>query len=159
MNKIRALTNIDGVGKQRFELYKKAYDWINHSIKEGFYLESIALIESLIADRLESRLSFLSKKNFAFKTLERIISKCNDIETDPNLKSIVLNDLVRWKDNRNKALHEMVKIEKGTSIDWDTRRNLTRKSAKDGLKLLRIIDNSVKKLQTQQTLITTANNV
>jgi hypothetical protein len=139
------------VGRQRFELYKNAYDWINYSINEEFYLEAIALIESLIADRLESRLTFLLKKNFAFKTLERIISNSKDMETDDKLKALVVNNVNNWKDSRNKALHEMVKIEKGTSISWTKRRNLTKKTAKDGLKLLRKIDNSVKKLQRQKT--------
>ncbi len=139
------------MGRQRFELYKNAYDWINYSINEEFYLEAIALIESLIADRLESRLTFLLKKNFAFKTLERIISNSKDMETDDKLKALVVNNVNNWKDSRNKALHEMVKIEKGTSISWTKRRNLTKKTAKDGLKLLRKIDNSVKKLQRQKT--------
>ncbi|MBK8182926.1 MAG: hypothetical protein IPK63_08495 [Candidatus Competibacteraceae bacterium] len=64
-NRNRAIATADNnIGITRYQLYKRAYAKINESIKQGFYLEAISIIESLISDRLESRLTFLKGSDF-----------------------------------------------------------------------------------------------
>src|SRR3990167_3525749 len=58
----RAIATSDTtIGSTRYNLYKQAYSRINDATKQGFFLEAITIIESLISDRLESRLTFLKK--------------------------------------------------------------------------------------------------
>lgn len=140
------------VGRARYNLYREAFGHINPSIDEGFYLEAITLVESLIADRLESRCTFINKKDFSFKTLEQIIKfligdkKDNGNEKDIELREIVENELKRWKNERNKALHEMAKMEDGDSRTWDERVEGLKRTAKSGLTLVRKIDKRCKQL-------------
>lgn len=54
--KVRAIAKEDNeVGLERYKLYKSAFSRINKAIKEEYYLEAITLVESILADRLESR--------------------------------------------------------------------------------------------------------
>ena len=53
----------NGYGTRRRMLYESARDQIERSIQSGIYGEAMALCESILADRLESRLSFLRNKN------------------------------------------------------------------------------------------------
>ena len=54
----RAITASDNdIGQERHKLYKSSFSWIKKSIGAGYYLEAISVVESLVADRLESYLS------------------------------------------------------------------------------------------------------
>lgn len=55
-----------GYGTLRYNLFRQAKKRIERSIKEGYYCEAIAIIESVITDRLESQLSYLKQKTLAF---------------------------------------------------------------------------------------------
>ena len=57
-----------GYGSLRYRLFKSAGPHIEKSIREGYYCEAITIIESVITDRLESRLSFLKQNNIGFQT-------------------------------------------------------------------------------------------
>ncbi len=74
------------VGKHRREIYKSAFKQIKLANEDSYYLEAITLIESLITDRLESRLSYLDGKDFSFKNISKLIEKSIKIETDSVLK-------------------------------------------------------------------------
>lgn len=134
------------VGSMRYGLYKQAYAQVNKAIKEGFYLEAITLIESLTSDRLESRISCRMGKDFSFKTLGSLIKELRDHESDPELKRLVDEDLDKWRQARNKALHEMVKLEQGDSGTWEERTAELIPVAEDGLTILRAIDRRHKAL-------------
>lgn len=144
----RALATIGtSVGSTRQHLYHQAYAQINSALKQEFYLEAITLIESLISDRLESRISFLKKFDFSFKTLGTLIKESRKIEKDVTFKNLVSQDLDTWRENRNKALHEMVKLADGETTTWSTRVEVLVPIATDGLKLLRRIDKRFKELR------------
>ena len=49
-------------GKIKYDLYKGALNKANKAIKNKFYIEAISIYESLLSDRLESRLQFKNKK-------------------------------------------------------------------------------------------------
>lgn len=135
------------VGKMRYNLYKQAYEQINNAMKQGFYLEAITLIESLVSDRLESRLTYLKRSDFSFKTLGTLIKTINQIETDILLKNLVSHGLNVWRDSRNKALHEMIKLEDGEETTWDQRKISLLSVAEEGLSTLRSIDKRCKELR------------
>ncbi|MBD2020474.1 hypothetical protein H6F43_09770 [Leptolyngbya sp. FACHB-36] len=144
---IRASNN--DVSQERYELYKAAFEWIAKSISEGFYLEAISLEESLITDRLESYLTWLSRTEFSFMTLGQVQKAVEKHETDTSLRSLVLNDLDQWRQARNKAAHEMVKIEDGKQINWGDRVKINQEVAEAGLELVRKIDQQTRKLRAE----------
>ena len=135
------------VGKHRREIYKSAFKQIKLANEAGFYLEAITLIESLITDRLESRLSFLDGKDFSFKTIGKLIEKSIKIETDSELKKLIEIDLRKWADGRNKSLHEMAKIAEGDFSSWDDRYLKLKNISTKGMTLLRKIDRQCEKLK------------
>ncbi|MFZ1324828.1 MAG: hypothetical protein WAT67_02175 [Candidatus Contendobacter sp.] len=147
-NRTRAIATAgNNIGITRYQLYKRAYARINESIKQEFYLEAISIIESLISDRLESRLTFLKGSDFGFKTLGQLISEINKVEADSQLKDFVTKNLDSWRFIRNKALHEMAKLEQGNILTWDDRMKDLAPCAKDGLIILRFIDRRCSQLR------------
>jgi hypothetical protein len=50
----------DGLGDRRYERYCGAFDWVVHCVEAGYFLEAIAVLDSIIWDRLSSRLGYLS---------------------------------------------------------------------------------------------------
>jgi hypothetical protein len=110
-----------GYGTRRRLLFEAARDHIEHSIELGFFCEAIAVSESIIADRLESRLSWLTKQNVGFRTLGWLIKELRKCEVDSELAHL-LGELDTWRKRRNGALHEMVKVaDDGSVPDWKTR--------------------------------------
>jgi hypothetical protein len=145
------------VGMQRHDIYKQAYNHINRAMNEGFYLESITLIESMISDRLESRLSQILETDFSFKTLGDLIDQSKRSETDVILRDLVINDLNEWRRKRNNSIHEMVKVETGDISSWENRIQGLTSIATKGLFLLKKIAKrveSLRKNQTQETKLT-----
>lgn len=135
------------IGSTRYNLYKQAYSRINDATKQGFFLEAITIIESLVSDRIESRLTFLKGRDFSFKTLGGLIKESRKIETDSALRGLVDQNLDRWRNDRNKALHEIAKIADGDSSTWEDRVKGIVPVATDGLKVLRAIDKRCKDLR------------
>jgi hypothetical protein len=148
----RAISASDNdIGQERYALYKSSFSWIAKSIDEGYYLEAISIVESLVADRLESYLPSLFDKDFNFKTLGELVQAIRSDKsgkTDEVLRSLVLNDLDKWRKDRNKAAHEMVKIEDGKRVSWKERVKINKTVAETGLELVRKIDNRIRKLRS-----------
>src|SRR4051794_20891903 len=110
-----------GYGSLRYRLFKSAGPHIEKSVREGYYCEAITIIESVVTDRLESRLSYLKQENIGFQTLGDAIRLLQRCETDSKLIAI-LDDLDKWREKRNGALHELAKIEDGKPmIEWEQR--------------------------------------
>lgn len=142
--KIRLLAlNSNNIGTLRNKLYKEGFLQIKESVELGFYLEAITIIESLISDRLESRLSYILGKDFSSKTLGALITKCKKEEVDMLLCNLVSEDLDAWRIERNSAIHEMVKISSVNASSWSERRASLKPTAEKGLRLLRQIDKRV----------------
>lgn len=131
------------VGKARQSLYRDGFRWINHCLAQGFFIEAICLVESLIADRLEARLTFVLGKDFSFKALERLIRQIDADEPDEALRVLVLDELRVWKDDRNHAAHEMLKLAEGEQPCWEDRYRRNEGVARGGLALLRKIDGRI----------------
>ena len=52
--KIRATIDTEGVDDFRHDIYADVLARINQSYENGYYIEAITLLESIISDRLES---------------------------------------------------------------------------------------------------------
>jgi hypothetical protein len=135
------------IGRVRHNLYKRAYSRINEAIAQGFYLEAITLIESLIGDRLEHRLTFLKQQDFSFKNLGELIAEARKTEIDHKLKQLVLGPLDSWRQARNSAVHEMAKIADGDLPTWEERMSSLEIIATGGLTMLRDIDKRCQQLR------------
>ncbi|MFT5834628.1 MAG: hypothetical protein ACI97N_002268 [Cognaticolwellia sp.] len=134
------------ISKKRFELYKRAIQQFNQALEAGFFLEAITICESLITDRLESRCEELGK-SMSFQTLGNLIKKLKQIEIDLEVRNLVTNELDDWRKNRNTALHEIVKFEKGESPEWKNRVEASGDYAVEGMAIFRKIDGRVTKLR------------
>jgi hypothetical protein len=136
------------VGRQRNDLYRSAWKRINEAIENGYHLEAITLIESLVSDRLESRASHLRPHDdVTFKPLGDSINKLRDIEKDVEFRDLVNIEVRAWKELRNKALHEMAKLEDGDLGTWEERIATLPPISTEGLSILRRVDNQVRKLR------------
>ena len=128
-----------GYGKLRYMLYTSAKSRIEECIEHGYYGEAVTIIESVITDRLESRISFLKKENVGFGTLGHLIKEAKKVETDAELLDLFA-ELDNWREKRNTAVHELVKIEDGQElVDWDNRMKSVGDTAREGYGLLKLV--------------------
>lgn len=136
------------VGQHRYLLYKQAISQFNRAIEHGFYLEAITICESMIADRLESRCAELNKP-LGFQMLGKLIKTLKQVEVDKALRNILVKDLDEWRLNRNTALHEIVKFEKGDFPNWENRVEASKEYAEEGMIIFRKIDNRITKIRKE----------
>ena len=74
------------VGKARYEQISCAMDQYKNAMKDGYYIEAIALMESAICDRMESTLNYLYPcTDFSYGTIGRLAD--NLIKPNAFLKS------------------------------------------------------------------------
>jgi hypothetical protein len=138
-------------GSLRYQLYVAAKKRIEECIQTGYYCEAITIIESVITDRLESRLSFLKGEDFSFKTLGTLILEAGKFEQDTELIGL-LKELDTWRENRNRAIHELVKVEKGKILSsWDERMQVISNTANEGYRILELIYRRVADLNPLHT--------
>jgi hypothetical protein len=135
-NKMRA-HNLpgSGVGKKRKTLYAAAFNRIDGAIKIGFYLEAICLIESIMADRLEARVAWLTNQTIRkFDNLGPLLNLLQPDKRKTKRRKIVTGlpesdrealkiykEVNIWRDVRNKAVHEMAKLHETDQPSWEDR--------------------------------------
>ena len=145
-SKIRA-TILDIPGQERYEIMKAAISRYNTAIEHSFFLEATALMESLISDRLESRLGELKKEQISFDTIGNLLNALRKIETDTVLKEIMNKQINMWCGERNKVIHQAAKIGLGKKKDWKDFLKQAEKTAKDGRKIFDAYNKQIKKLR------------
>ncbi|QOJ27640.1 MAG: hypothetical protein HRU80_01665 [Ignavibacteriales bacterium] len=134
------------VGQARKELYANAHFRIKESIEKGFYLEAIALCESIICDRLEARIAWISpQKKTIFNNIGNNLDFLEPREPDTLLNDTYL-EIRKWAKDRNKTLHEMVKLELINYEDWNKKYDEAKKTAIQGLRIAKKISNHVKRV-------------
>ena len=138
------------VAEARQALYTCAISLVNNAIEHGYPLEAIALLESMIADRLEARLAKISSgftyvRNFS--TLGSLTRKLGGEKLkESDIAKLRYKAVKTWAERRNKALHQMVKLAEGDTKDWAARREEAQATAEAGLKLFRELDALVRRL-------------
>ena len=61
----------NGTNIERYHLYKDVFGHLSYAMKNGFYIETIALLESAISDRLESVANVISNgTDYSYKTIK-----------------------------------------------------------------------------------------
>jgi hypothetical protein len=116
--KPRAIADgVSGIGVHRYGLYRAAWARVEEATTAGYYLEAITLLESLLADRMESRASYLPGKNEGFKTLGQLIALFRKHEREDDFQASI-DRIDAWRLHRNKALHETVKFARGEFPTW-----------------------------------------
>jgi len=127
------------IGKDRHNLFAKVIERISKAESEGYYLEAIALLESIISDRLESRLSHITDSNVGFYNLGFLIRLIQLFEKQPQIVALS-KDIKKWAERRNTCLHEMAKIKLKDNKTWDEKVNLCKDTITEGIELFREID-------------------
>ena len=102
------------VAQRRYHLYRLANERIKEAYQAGFYIECVAICESIICDRLEARLQFLTRKStkpvqvLSLGQVVREIEK-SGLEVEPDLLS-VYETVAAWANCRNTVVHQFVKV-------------------------------------------------
>ena len=141
-------------GSHRKNLYRRCIAQYNEALGHEFYVEAVAIVESLISDRLESRLACKHNDSEAkrkFSTVGKLATelkgkKANEADEARELYS----EIVLWSVNRNNVIHQLVKLADGEVPDWDARYREARKTAESGMTLFRRVDRLVSKLNRSQ---------
>jgi len=131
----------------RYNLYKSAIKKAKAAIENEFYIEAVAIYEGIIADRLESRLQFLS--NNAKVQIQSVGSAAHQCKKgDDKIKNPIMFELYKrifkWAKKRNFVLHNMVKIKEGDSdVSFEKRYDLAKEAATEGVKIFNDLKNEI----------------
>ena len=139
-NPQRAVPDED-TAKLKNELYQMAFGTMKQDLKDCRWLECIAIAESVISDRIES---VMSKKGFnhTLNTLRQNIVLFKKYADQRDKDFDELSELLsNWAIEGNYALHRMVKVEIGDSLDWNQRLQRMQKTAEEGLSLANKMNN------------------
>lgn len=147
-NIVRATIFDDGIAKKKYETIKYCLDRFKLAFENEFYLEAITLMESLIADRLESRLTELNKKAHTFETLGKLRGELLKKEKSKPIFLIIESDLKVWTQLRNIAIHQAAKIEKDNPKDLSEFTKQSLITAKKGKALFDKLNKEIKKIRS-----------
>ena len=125
-----------GLGSARYQVIKSTADRIAEAQDGGFSVEALMLTESILAERLESRLMYLSgrshKPHMGFVALIGLLGKCERVEGFRAL----LPQLREWAKSRNEAAHGMAKLPELGSPEWHAKLEAASVAAERGMRLL-----------------------
>lgn len=121
------------LGKSKQQLYKLAYKRVQSSIRRGAHIEAIALLESIMSDRIESAISSVTRKPVSASTLGSIFKTLDKLSpADDDLKALVW----AWNESRGLVIHQMVKLTNDYNSTWAERVKFAKTTAQEGLILL-----------------------
>ena len=134
------------VGQDRYQLYKASIDQYQKALKDGYFLECITLMESLIKDRLESIYNEIHHQDDTSKMpFGRMSNILNDLdETELKVK------LDEWIQKRNCAIHAMAKLQEYSGVTFEVRYISLQDIAEEGYELLKAIDSAIRKYRKEQ---------
>lgn len=146
VSKRRVPNNLKNVGALRQILWAKSKKRMQRAIKSGFWLEAIAIQESMIADRLESAIQ-IKDSEVAVNNLNQALKRLK--EEFPGVLEPDLEEQVRdWWSGRNSALHGLVKLsEESLNDSWSMRLANARNYAKSGVEIVNEIDKLTKRVK------------
>lgn len=148
MKQYRDVAGHGGLGNRRYERYCAAFDWVEHCVKAGYFLEAIAVLDSLIWDRLSSRLGHLKDKpvdlhkNCGVLCSELIgDSATGGCERDGGFRNVI-GQIKYWLIRRNDAVHATAKVFRADASEEDFSAILKshRQTALDGVIYLQALD-------------------
>lgn len=132
----------------RGQIFRSSYKRARRAISEGFYLEAIVIIESLLADRLESVLSAATAAPVQFRT-------ANEAARDLRGSSLIDQDLLArissWSYGRSRWVHEFAKVSDEDHLTWHGRLADARDVALSGFDLVTQVTAAAKKAKSKST--------
>ena len=131
------------VGLIKSDLIKSALKRVDSCIKTGHHIEAIALLESLIADRLEAGLNWKKREKQPISTLGPLL---RDSLNHKIVSENFCEEIRNWSMERNKILHEMVKVRNSASGNWRSRMNHARQLALEGRQIHTTLATEVRKI-------------
>jgi hypothetical protein len=121
------------LGKSKQQLYKFAHRRVQSSIRKGSHIEAIALLESIMSDRIESAISSLTRKPVSASSLGSLFKSLDKISpAEDNLKALVWD----WNESRGLVIHQMVKLTNDYNSTWAERVKFAKITAQEGIALL-----------------------
>ena len=154
---VRAINHGEGAdaGRHRQSLYQRCIAQYNEALGAEFYIEAVAIVESLLCDRLESRLAALhgqEENKRRFSTLGRVACELKGQRLgEPADTRGIYGEISKWASQRNKVIHQLVKLEEGEIPNWDDRYKQARRTAEAGMDLFRRLDRVLKALTASFT--------
>ena len=129
----------------RRELYTKGFKQINNAYDNGFFIEAITIIDSMITDRLEAYVQFLlygEDKQFVAESLFNALKSFGSVTKEKNVRDEdfkqIYNKIEGWVPKRNNAVHNFVIIRQDSLDDSaDVRLQKLKDTADEGLLLVR----------------------
>lgn len=129
------------LGSRRYERYCAAFDRVVQSVESGYFLEAIAILDSLIWDRLSSRLGYISPDPVRSHLTTGAI--CQKLSVEPNSEFLnTINEIKGWVRERNEAMHATAKVfyEDSCQKSFIDILQMHEKIAKKGIRLLQQFD-------------------
>jgi len=115
-------------------LIKKALNRTKRAIAEGFYLEAIVLVDSLITDRLSVIAHYSTDFSVEVKGVNNGVRSLVRAQVDIYDAELV-SETLTWGRDRNAAVHGFSKLGEYEDLGWNQRINKAKGSAEVGLKL------------------------
>lgn len=122
------------VRRVRGEVCRRDFNRARRAIEAGFYLEAIALTESMLADRIEAILADLRGSRVQFRTVSEA---ARDLRSHPEYgESELLQAVTDWGHGRSRLIHEFAKASDQEHPSWRGRLKDAHQVAESGLQLL-----------------------
>jgi hypothetical protein len=120
--------------KPRTSLIYKSLKRADRALSCSFYLESLALADSLITDRVRVIAQFSSDKRVEIRGVNNGVKNLQNAKVDifdPDLIELTL----RWGKLRNSAIHGITKLHEFESMTWRRRLSESKLAAQEGVAL------------------------
>lgn len=143
----------DGAGMPRHNRYKAAIERCNKATKDGFFIETIAIEESLVSDRLESLTNEITGGGWSYKPAGKLVwNLLNNHRSRLNEELIEWLKKTRgWCKTRNTAIHCMAKLTPDMKISFKDDYAQLPAVAKEGMKVFRGLDNAIRKYRDSKS--------
>lgn len=129
-------------------MYKQIWYRYNETYDAKCYTECIALVESLIADRMKSLANEISSSSkYSYLTLERLVEYFSGKKQTPLLNEGInqtIDKIKVWKDSRNKAIQEIAKLSEDLSETFEQKYSELSKIADKGRELFNELNNEIR---------------
>lgn len=118
----------------RGKLIARALNRLKRAIASGFYLEALALTDSLISDRIVVIAHYSSGQEIKVRGVKdglRCLLSLGVVLKDEQLAA----DTIEWGRVRNAAIHGLSKFEEFSGLSWNRRLRESRVASELGLSL------------------------
>ena len=132
------------VRKNKADLIQKAYKRVHRARALGFNIEAVAILESLITDRLESMIAKSRDSQIQIGNLGPAVNESLKLG---HISEDLAIGIKAWSSKRAKVVHEMVKISVVVDATWLERMKFAREVAAEGEAIFAEVSKLAKKIK------------